>query len=548
MMTSRRSSPSNTQTTVTRVKILNGVPVQNKLDNFNLAAPFWECARVHPGSVALVVARREFTYDALAQKIARLAGYLAPRLKQRRVGVLATRSLEGYVGVLGACMAGATYVPLNLKWPAERLVKLLGLLQLDALIVDRNGIGLLAPEVMAAAPDIIIGPEKADMPATVDPRIMPLDALNDAPLAAPVMVAPQHEAYIIFTSGTTGLPKGVVISAGSLASYLAQARPWTGLGPEDRVAEAHDLTFDLSVHNLFLTLESGAALHVMSALELSAPQHFIRSHGITAWMSVPTIVNMMRAAGSLKPGLFETIRLSIFCGEPLPGATVEAWAVAAPNSAIENIYGPTECTVVMLRQSVGAEMPLTPGRGVVAIGAPFSDGKIAILGPDLQPVAAGEPGEIALGGPQVGIGYFTSPEQTADRFREIGGERWYLTGDLGMCDAEGIYHHLGRTDNQVKVKGNRIELEEVEAHLRLAADSTVVAVVAWPFVDGSAAGLVGFVAGSVETAASIQTNMLRSLPRYMVPEVIHLKDALPVNINGKVDRRALRSLLEGGVS
>lgn len=522
--------------------------MHNKLDNFNLAAPFWECAKVHPGSAALVVARREFTYDALAQKIARLAGYLSPRLKQRRVGVLATRSLEGYVGVLGACMAGATYVPLNQKWPAERLVKLLGLLQLDALIVDRNGIGLLAPEVMAAAPEIIIGPEKADMPATVDPRIMPLDALIDAPLVAPVMVEPQHEAYIIFTSGTTGLPKGVVISAGSLASYLAQARSWTGLGPEDRVAEAHDLTFDLNVHNLFLTLESGAALHVMSALELSAPQHFIRSHGITAWMSVPTIVNMMRAAGSLKPGLFETIRLSIFCGEPLPGATVEAWAIAAPNSAIENIYGPTECTVVMLRQTVGEKLPLTPGRGVIAIGKPFGDGKIAILGPDLQPVAAGEPGEIALGGPQVGIGYFASPEQTADRFRDIDGERWYLTGDLGMCDAEGIYHHLGRTDNQVKVKGNRIELEEVEAHLRLAADSTVVAVVAWPFVDGSAAGLVGFVAGSGETAASIQTNMLRSLPRYMVPEVIHLKHALPVNINGKVDRRALRSLLEGGVS
>ena len=191
-------------------------------------------------------------------------------------------------------------------------------------------------------------------------------------------------------------------------------------------------------------------------------------------------------------------------------------------------------------------MPVTPGRGVVAIGAPFSDGKIAILGPDRQPVAAGEPGEIALGGPQVGIGYFASPEQTVDRFREIGGERWYLTGDLGMCDAEGIYHHLGRTDNQVKVKGNRIELEEVEAHLRLAADSTVVAVVAWPFVDGAATGLVGFVAGSNETASAIQAKMLRSLPRYMVPEAIHLKDTLPVNINGKVDRRALRDNLDGG--
>jgi amino acid adenylation domain-containing protein len=526
--------------------MLNGVPVQTKLENFNLASPFWACAQAHPGAVALVVARREFTYEALAKKVARLAGHLAPQLKQRRVGILATRSLEGYVGVLGACMAGATYVPLNQKWPPERLVKLLGLLQLDALIVDRNGIGLLTPEVLAAAPEIIIGPERADMPPTVDAAITPLDALSDPPLAAPVNVDAQHEAYIIFTSGTTGLPKGVVISAGSLASYLVQARPWTKLGLEDRVAEAHDLTFDLSVHNLFLTLESGAALHVMSALELSAPQHFIRSHGITAWMSVPTIVNMMRTAGTLKPGVFETIRLSVFCGEPLPGVTVEAWAVAAPNSVIENIYGPTECTVVMLRQSVGANMPLTPGRGVMAIGTPFSDGKIAILGPDLQPVAQGEAGEIALGGPQVGIGYFASPEQTADRFREIGGERWYLTGDLGMCDAEGIYHHLGRTDNQVKVKGNRIELEEVEAHLRLAADSTVVAVVAWPLVDGAATGLVGFVAGSNETASSIQAKMLRSLPRYMVPEAIHLNDTLPVNINGKVDRRALRDALDGG--
>ena len=528
--------------------ILNGVPVQTTHENFNIAAPFWQCAHAHPGAIALVVARREFTYEALAQKVARLAGHLAPRLKQRRVGIFATRSLEGYIGILGACMAGATYVPLNQKWPPERLVTLLGLLKLDALIVDRNGIGLLTPEVLAAAPAIIIGPEQADMPVTADAAITPLDALTDPPLGEPAMVGPDHEAYIIFTSGTTGLPKGVVISTASLASYLVQARPWTMLGTEDRVAEAHDLTFDLSVHNLFLTLESGAALHVMSALELSAPQHFIRSHGITAWMSVPTIVNMMRTAGSLKPGLFETIRLSVFCGEPLPGVTVEAWKVAAPNSAVENIYGPTECTVVMLRQSVGAEMPLTPGRGVVAIGTPFSDGKIAILDPELRPVAPGVPGEIALGGPQVGIGYFASPEQTADRFRDMNGERWYLTGDLGLCDAEGIYHHLGRTDNQVKVKGNRIELEEVEAHLRLAADSTVVAVVAWPHVDGAATGLVGFVAGSDETAASIQTKMLRSLPRYMVPEAIHLKDTLPVNINGKVDRRALRDILEGGAS
>jgi amino acid adenylation domain-containing protein len=514
------------------------------LSNFNIAAPFLNRARSCPDATALVIARRDISYRVLSEKVARLAGYLAPRLRQRRVGILATRSLEAYVGVLAAGMAGATYVPLSQKWPPERLITLLGLLELDALIVDRNGAALLTPEVLAAAPDAIIGPDIMDLAEGAANRIVPLEALPDAPLEAPAPVGPQHEAYIIFTSGTTGLPKGVVISAASLASYLAQARPWTGFLPEDRVAEAHDLTFDLSVHNLFLTLEAGAALHVMSALELTAPQHFIRSHKITAWMSVPTIANMMRASGALKPGLFETVRLSVFCGEPLPAATAEAWAAATPNGVVENIYGPTECTVVMLRQTVGPATPITPGRGVVAIGTPFSDGKVAILGPDLQPLPAGEPGEIALGGPQVGVGYFASPAQTADRFRLIDGERWYLTGDLGVCDAAGIYHHLGRTDNQVKVKGNRIELEEVEAHLRTAAGSDVVAVVAWPLLEGAPQGLVGFVAGGEGTQASIQAAMLRHLPRTMVPDAIHRRDALPLNINGKVDRRALRQSLE----
>jgi len=348
---------------------------------------------------------------------------------------------------------------------------------------------------------------------------------------------------IQFTSGTTGMPKGVMISAGSLRSYLEQTRPWTNLMPEDRVAETHDITFDLSVHNLFLTAEAGASLHVLSALDLMAPGRFVRAREITAWMSVPTLAAMMRRTGALKPGVFPSLRLSIFCGEPLPVATADAWAAAAPNSVVENAYGPAEATVICLRQTLTDPPRMTAGRGIVAIGKPYDTMEVAILDADRRPVADGMPGEIALSGPQLAVNYFKATDEQARRFREIDGKRWYMTGDLGMRDADGILHHLGRTDNQVKVKGNRIELEEIEAHLRRAAESEAVAVVAWPVLDGSAQGLVGFCSSPL-SADAITAAMFETLPRYMVPGAFHILDSLPVNTSGKIDRGALFTRLE----
>ena len=256
---------------------------------------------------------------------------------------------------------------------------------------------------------------------------------------------------------------------------------------------------------------------------------------------------MMRGNGALKPGIFPSLRLSIFCGEPLPVAAAQAWADAAPAGAIENIYGPTEGTVICLRQRLTNPPVSTAGRGIVAIGTPYETMQVAILDSNQRPLPDGQPGEIALSGPQLAIGYLNANEEQAGRFREIDGRRWYLTGDLGMRDANGIFHHLGRTDNQVKVKGNRIELEEVEAHLRRAADSEVIAVVAWPVVEGAAQGLVAFCA-SPHPVEAITTAMLETLPRYMVPGRIEILDSLPVNINGKIDRRALMAQLDEAAS
>lgn len=515
--------------------------------DFNLALPFARQTVFSPESVMLAVAGREYTYGQLGQEVAHLAGALAPRLRSRRVGILATRSLEAYVGILAACWAGASYVPLNLKWPEERLVALLQALELDALVVDENGAALLTSAVLEAAPDLVVLPagmaKKAARPGQC---VAERTALDTPPLPGPVQVRADAVGYIIFTSGTTGMPKGVMISAGSLAHYIAQSRFWTRYTADDRIGEACDVTFDLTVHNLFLCVEAGASLHVMSQLELMAPARFIRSHELTVWMSVPTVIGLMRKSGALKPGVFPSLRMSIFCGEPLPVEAAQVWAAAAPNGRVENIYGPTECTVICMRQTLSDPPVATPSRGIVAIGEPYPTMEVAILDERQQPVAPGMPGEIALCGPQVGIGYFGQPELTADRFRLLGERRWYLTGDLGSCDVDGVFHHLGRVDNQVKVKGNRIELEAVDMHLRRAAGSELVATVAWPVSYGSAEGLVSFVAGSEQEPEAIREAMLESLPRYMVPGAIHRLETLPQNVNGKVDRRALVALLESG--
>ena len=295
----------------------------------------------------------QWTYGQLAQAAARLAGHVAAGGGSGRVGILGTRSFEAYAGILGALCAGKTYVPLNLKWPEARLVELLRLLDLEVLIVDANGAKLLTEAVLAAAPKRIV---VADTAMAAEPglggRTMALSAVASEPMRQPVPRGPRDTAYILYTSGTTGMPKGVVIHNEGVATYLAETRKWTRLTADDRIAESCDVTFDLTVHNMFLCWEAGASLHVLSPLDMMAPARFIRQNGITAWMSVPTLIALMRRTGSLKPGIFPSLRLSIFCGEPLTVSAARAWADAAPNSSVENIYGPTEGTVVCMRQTL----------------------------------------------------------------------------------------------------------------------------------------------------------------------------------------------------
>src|SRR6202158_2495645 len=323
--------------------------------NFNLAVPFYKNSIEHPQRLALSCAGTDLNYAQLARFARDIAGVLGAGGvgRGRRVGLLATRSVEACAGVLGTCWSGAAYVPLSLKLPEERLLTVLELSEFDALIVDAKGMKLLSERVLAASPNLIMVPdaEAAAQIAASGRKVLALDALPRAHNhAEPTALAADDTGYIEFTSGTTGVPKGVMVPAGAVHHYVTEMQKRYTFVPEDRVAETTDLSFDLSVNNMFTCWNAGASLHVLSAIDLMAPNKFIVAHAISVWLSVPSIIALMKRVKALRPGTLPSLRYSFFCGEPFPVSSALAWQEAASNSVVDNLYGPTEATVWCIGQ------------------------------------------------------------------------------------------------------------------------------------------------------------------------------------------------------
>ncbi|MCX4750466.1 amino acid adenylation domain-containing protein [Kitasatospora sp. NBC_01287] len=482
---------------------------------------FLRGARADPEAVALRIGAERFSYRRLHERALALAGDLVAGdlvargggPGPRRVGLLAARSEQAYAGVLAAGYAGAAVVPLNPDFPAERTSRMITAARLDALIVDAQGLALL-PGLAEALRGVAVVHEP-----------------SAAALAHPRTPGPDEVAYILFTSGSTGRPKGVPVLHRNVDAYLRFTHDRYRFTPADVFSQTFDLTFDLAMFDLFAAWGSGGTLVSMPPQAFTAVPAFVARSGITVWFSSPSVIPLLRRLKALAPHALAGLRYSLFCGEPLLGRDAADWQAAAPDSRVENLYGPTELTIsCSAHRWDPATSPARCVNDIVPIGTPHPGSDHLLVDAEGNP----DPltGELCVTGPQMFPGYL-DPADDQGRFLDHAGRRWYRTGDLVRRRPEGELAYLGRRDHQVKIHGVRVELAEVEAGVRRCAGVTDAVAVA---VDGE---LFAFCTGTPRPAAALIEELAVFCPRPLIPLRFEYLDEFPLNANRKVDRPVL---------
>ncbi|HEV7519214.1 MAG TPA: amino acid adenylation domain-containing protein, partial [Thermoanaerobaculia bacterium] len=490
-------------------------------------------ARRQPEAVAVSCAGAALSYGELDARAALLSRHLR-RLRvgpEVLVGVCAERSLALVVGLLAVLGAGGAYLPLDPSYPRERLLRMLEDARPAVLLVEERTAVLLPAE---GCPRIFL-----DAPLAA--------AGGPLPNPAAVPVGPENLAYVIFTSGSTGRPKGAMNSHRGIVNRLLWPReaPELRLSPADRVLQMTPISFDFSVWELFAPLVSGACLVMARPGGQQDPAYLARilaEQAITLVHFVPPMLQAFlaepeagRAAGTL------ALRRVMTGGEALPVALAERFFARFPGVGLYNQYGPTEAAVDVTAWAC------PPGAAIVPIGRPVTNTRLLLLDTLLRPVPVGVTGELHIGGAQVARGYLGRPELTAERFLpdpEEPGARMYRTGDLARHRAGGEIEYLGRLDHQVKIRGIRIELGEVEA--ALATHEAVREAVVLVREEGGDRRLVGYLSAAAPAALPDTSELRRFLrallPEPMVPAAFVVLPALPLLPSGKVDRGALARL------
>ena len=384
------------------------------------------------------------------------------------------------------------------------------------------------------------------------------DDLPSRPGGSPPCAASAYDpAQILFTSGSTGVPKGVVIRHASVLHFVRWAVQYFGTAADDRISGHPPLFFDLSGFDIFGTFAAGAELHLIPP-ELSVLPHklaeLMRRERLTQWFSVPSLLNYMAKFDVVRQGDFPDLERVLWCGETFPTRSLIYWMRRVPHASFTNLYGPTETTIASSYYTV----PRCPAdeSDVIPIGRPCPGEELLVLDERLAPMPPGEAGDLYIGGPGLAVSYWGDPDQTRRAFVPdprpgVSGRRLYRTGDLASVGGDGLVRFLGRRDSQIKSRGYRIELGEIEAALNAVGtlrECAVVAVASRDF-DGTTI-CCAFVPtpGAEVTPAALRDASARALPRYMIPSRWWAFDELPKTANGKIDRRAVRERFAPGLA
>jgi len=495
----------------------------------------------------------QVSYDDLnvnALKIAALINELG--VFNETVGVVGQRNFTSYFSILGVIYSGCNYTPISFKFSESKILSIINNCKIKILIGSKNDIDkiqrLLILKKNSHNVKYLIQDE--DLQINNTKYLKKYSFTDQKPLIKPVKVEKNNLLYILYTSGSTGNPKGVMVTNSNVLAYLkALSEIWI-MKPGFRASQFHEFNFDPSVSDLFFTWSNGGLLCVVPENELLMPFDFIIREKIQIWSSVPTVANFLLKMKMLKPGVFPSIIKSRFAGEPFSQELAYEWSLAAPNSTVENHYGPTESTVDVCRYVYSIDdKDKSFSNSIIPIGKPLFGNKILIINKNQEVLDDGKIGEIIFKGPQLTNGYLNDSAKTKSTFVRFNWDNskdiWYKSGDLGFYNSEGNLECLGRIDNQIKFGGRRVELGEIESAFRKFDKTKDAKVIALKDDNNIVKGLFAFITDTLseQEERQIRVEILKYIEKLFIPKKIISISKFPLTVSGKIDRRKLEQLI-----
>jgi amino acid adenylation domain-containing protein len=502
-----------------------------------------------PDAIALVMEGRTLTYGQLEEITNRFARLLKDSGCQKgdRVCFAIPKSPEAIVAILGILKADCIHVPLDTSSPAPRTAKVLQSSQpryvlgvgasanlLEELFLSndfRNSIGVGWMEATAESKNFAVAFTLKDVDSYSGG---PVDCQNSS----------NDPAHLLFTSGSTGEPKGVVITHGNVTHFVTWATRYFGMLDSDRISCHPPLHFDLATFDIFGAFAVGAQLHLVPPELNLLPNklaEFIRDSKLTQWFSVPSLLNYMAKFDVVTFDDFPALKRLLWCGEVFPTSALIYWMKRLPRVTFTNLYGPTEATIASSYYTV----PACPAESSqpIPIGAACDGEELLVLNRELRAVPQGEVGDLYIRGIGLSPGYWRDPEKTRVAFLAYGeNDRIYRTGDLAKIGNDGLVYFVGRADTQIKSRGYRIELGEIEVALNTFAElkECAVVAVATDSFENTLIGCAYVIQDQIQLSVSeIRHRLSKILPTYMLPSRWRSFKQLPKNANGKIDRRRI---------
>ncbi len=476
---------------------------------------------------AFFISGHAYTYNDLAVKISQIRRAIEIDIadEELSIGLVANDDLDTYAAIIALWLEGKAYVPLSPDIPRERNENIINQANLKA-IIDSSEITLFDGF------KLILSKNLPTTEINLTPKITPEDKL----------------AYILFTSGTTGQPKGVPITRANVEGFVT-AFDLIGLNikQEDRCLQMFELTFDLSVMSYLIPLLKGACVYTIpkDAIKYSYIYELMEEQHITVALMVPSILQYLRPY--FREISLPQMRYSLFCGEALSLDITEQWSTCIPNAQIFNVYGPTEDTIFCTFFSYNRKQTTKSFNGLISIGRAMEGTLTIVIDDNNKLLPQNTVGQLCLGGIQLTPGYWNNPEKNKEAFFYTAyngkNERFYKTGDLCKIDDEGDILYLGRSDFQVKVQGFRVELSEIEFHVKeFLKDMNAVAVAFDDALGNTEIGLV--IESDKFDTCNLKDYLKTKMPAYMLPKAIYFEHSFPLNINGKTDRNKLKLLFK----